>query len=150
MDSQDIIDILNRLLEAEFMALEYYRIHAEAIAQEDIAEGVRAIIPAEQSHAVNLMARIRELGGTPSRPTEEAIRAGREMGEKSKKKGTLAMLKLELEREQQAIKDYAGPVADILNDMVTLEMLEEQLFDEIRHAGWLKRKILELKERTRK
>jgi bacterioferritin (cytochrome b1) len=72
------------------------------------------------------------------------------MGEKSKKNGTLAMLKLELEREQQAIKDYAGPVADILNDMVTLEMLEEQLFDEIRHAGWLKRKILELKEGTRK
>jgi bacterioferritin (cytochrome b1) len=38
-------------------------------------------------------------------------------------------------------------VAGIVDDMVTLEMLEEPLFDEMRHAKWLKQKILELKGR---
>jgi bacterioferritin (cytochrome b1) len=148
MNAQAIIDVLNRLLEAELMALEYYRIHAEAIAEEDIAEGVRGIIPAEHSHAVNLTARIQDLGGVPVQAMGEASRRGREMGEESREKGTLGMLRLELEQEQQAIKDYATPVAEILDDMATLEILEEQLFDEMRHAKWLKQKMLELKGRT--
>jgi bacterioferritin (cytochrome b1) len=53
-----------------------------------------------------------------------------------------------MQREQQAIKDYSIPVADIIDDMITLEMLEEQLFDEMRHAKWLKQRIAEL-ERQR-
>jgi bacterioferritin (cytochrome b1) len=146
MNSQTLIQVLNRLLEAELTALEYYRIHADAIPEEEIAEGVKAIIPAEHGHAVNLTRRIRDLGGIPLQPGGEATRVGREIGERSRDGGTVAMLRLELEREQQGIKDYAGPVADILDDFVTLEMLEEQLFDEMRHAKWLKQKIRELDE----
>jgi len=148
MNPQAIVDILNRLLEAELIALEYYRIHAAAIADKDIAEGVAAILPAEQSHAVNLAARIRELGGVPVDPAEGAIQRGKEMGEKTKRQGTLEMLRFELEQEQQAIKEYATPVADIVDDMVTLEILEEQLLDEMRHAKWLKKKILEWEGRS--
>jgi bacterioferritin (cytochrome b1) len=148
MNAQAIIDILNRLLESELIALEYYRIHAAAIADKDIAEGVAAILPAEQSHAVNLAARIRELGGVPADPAESALRRGKEMGEKTKRQGTIEMLRFELEQEQKAIKEYATPVADIADDMVTLEILEEQLLDEMRHAKWLKKKILEWEGRT--
>jgi bacterioferritin (cytochrome b1) len=144
MNTQAIIHILNRLLESEFMALEYYRIHGDAISESEIAEGVKAIIPAESSHALNLSARIRELGGVAGESAEAAARRGREMGEESKKKGTLGMLRLEMEQEQNAIKDYAITVADIEDDLETLEMLEEQLLDEMRHAKWLKQKILEL------
>lgn len=144
MNSEIMIELLNRLLESELMAVEYYRIHANAIAEPEIAEGVKAIIPAEASHAANLTARIKELGGVPVAAGGEASRKGREMGEQSKLDGTAAMLKLELTQEQQAIKAYAEPVADIVQDMVTLEMLEEQLLDEMRHAKWLKQKILEL------
>jgi bacterioferritin (cytochrome b1) len=149
MNSQTLIDVLNRLLEAELNALEYYRIHADAIPEEEIAEGVRAIIPAEHGHALNLTRRIRDLGGEPVQPGGKATREGREIGEKSRAEGTMAMLKLELEREQQGIKDYAVSVADILDDFVTLEMLEEQLLDEMRHAKWLKQKIRELHDETR-
>ena len=65
MDSKAKIEILNRLLEAEIAAIEFYQIHAASIAEEDIAEGIRAIIPAEKSHAINLATRIRELSGKP-------------------------------------------------------------------------------------
>jgi bacterioferritin (cytochrome b1) len=119
-------------------------IHAACIVEEDIAEGIRAIIPAEKSHAINLTKRIRELGGEPVDPSGGAVQVGKKMGEESKKKGTMGMLRLELENEQQAIKDYANPVAEILDDIDTIEMLEEQLFDEMRHAKWLKKQILEL------
>ncbi len=148
MNSREIIDLLNRLLEAELMALEYYRIHADAIAEPEIVEGVKGIIPAEHAHAVSLTTRIYELGGEPVSPGGPASASGRQMGEASKNQGTLAMLKLELQQEQQAIKDYAAPVADITDDIETLEMLEEQLFDEMRHAKWLKQRIAELEGRT--
>jgi bacterioferritin (cytochrome b1) len=144
MDSQAKIEILNNLLEAEIAAIEYYQIHAESIAEKDIADGIRAIIPAEKSHAINLTTRIRELGGDPVDRSADAAQVGRKMGEESKKQGTMGMLRFELENEQRAIKDYAIPVAEILDDIETIEMLEEQLFDEMRHAKWLKIKILEL------
>ena len=144
MDSKTKIEILYRLLEAEIAAIEIYEIHAASIAAEDIADGIRAIIPAEKSHAINLATRIRELGGEPADHSDEAAEVGRKMGEESKQQGTMGMLRLELENEQQAIKDYATPVAEILDDMQTIEMLEEQLFDEMRHAKWLKKKILEI------
>ena len=144
MDSKAKIEILNSLLEAEIAAVEYYRIHAASIAEKDIAEGIRAIIPAEKSHAINLTKRIQELGGEPVDSSGDVVKVGKKMGEESKKKGTAGMLKLELENEQQAIKDYANTVAEIVDDFETIEMLEEQLFDEMRHAKWLKKKILEL------
>ncbi len=144
MTSNKMIDMLNRLLEMEFMAVEYYRIHANSIAEPEIAEGVRSILPAEHAHAVGLTTRISELGGIPLKPGGPASLKGRQMGESSKDKGTLAMLKLELAEEQHAIKAYSAPVADILTDIETLELLEEQLFDEMRHAKWLKQKIMEL------
>jgi bacterioferritin (cytochrome b1) len=145
MDSQEIIRVLQQLLEAEIAALEYYRIHAEAIEDAEIAEGVRAIIPAEHSHAVKLAARIRELKGAPDPVSEAAVRRGRKMGDESRQGGTLGMLRFELEQEQQAIKDYALPIAEIEDDLETLDILEEQLLDEMRHAKWLKRKILEFR-----
>ena len=148
MDAKAKIEILNRLLEAEIAAVEYYRIHADSIAENDIAEGISAIIPAEKSHAINLAARIQELGGKPIDPSGDAVRIGKQIGEDSKKQGTMGMLRMELENEQQAIKDYAVPVAEILDDIDTIEMLEEQLFDEMRHAKWLKKKILELEGKS--
>jgi rubrerythrin len=144
MDSKAKIEILNRLLEAEIAAIEIYQIHAASIAEEDIADGIRSIIPAEESHAINLATRLRELGGKPVDHSADAAGVGRKMGEESRHQGTLGMLRLELENEQQAIKDYATPVAEILDDFETIEMLEEQLFDEMRHAKWLKKKILAL------
>jgi bacterioferritin (cytochrome b1) len=141
MNAETIIHRLNRLLETELMALEYYRIHADAIQEEEIVAGVRAIIPAEHAHAVSLTTRIMELGGVPAQPGGQVSVKGKEMGEVSKKQGTSGMLKLELDGEKEAIKAYAEMVADIEGDLITLDMLEEQLFDEMRHAKWLKQII---------
>jgi bacterioferritin (cytochrome b1) len=141
MNNQDKIDLLNRLLESEFTGLECYRAHASAISESEIAECIRSIIPVEHAHAVSLTTRISELGGNPARPGGPASVQGRELAAASKQQGTQAMLKVELELEQQAIKEYAEAVADIVDDMITVDMLEEQLLDEMRHAKWLKQQI---------
>ena len=67
---------------------------------------------------------------------------GRELAAMSRQQGTQAMLKVELGLEQEAIKEYAQAVADIVDDPVTVEMLEEQLLDEMQHAKWLKQQII--------
>jgi bacterioferritin (cytochrome b1) len=146
MTAATVVDLLNELLEDELTAVEYYRIHAEAIPDQEIAQGVNAILPVEQGHAVGLTTRIAELGGEPVRLGGPASERGRRMGEESRDKGLLAMLRLELAQEKAAIKAYAAAVAEVDTDMVTLEMLEEQLLDEMRHARWLKMKIMESTE----
>ncbi len=55
------------------------------------------------------------------------------------------MLRLELAEEQQAIKDYATQIAEIMEDEDTLDLLEEHLADEIQHARWLKAQIAALR-----
>jgi len=145
MNREAVIQALNRLLDAEFMALEYYRVHADALADDDIASAVRAIIPVEDAHAVTLATRISELGGTPMLPGSEASEKGRQMAETSMREGTRAMLRLELRGEQEAIKSYAEALADVEEDMITVDLLEEQLLDEMRHARWLKQTLLRLK-----
>jgi bacterioferritin (cytochrome b1) len=142
MNTQDKIDLLNRLLESEFTGLECYRTHASAIPESEIAEGIRAIIPVEHAHAVALTTRISELGGNTAKPGGPPSVRGQELAAASKQQGTLAMLKVELTLEQDAIKEYAAAVADIEDDAITVEMLEEQLLDEMRHAKWLKQQLI--------
>jgi rubrerythrin len=145
MDRTQIIKALDEDLRAELSAVEIYTAHAEAIPQDSIAEGVRAILAVEQRHARDLTARIRALGGTPSEPGGVETIAGRSAGATSMHASTVEMLHLELAEEQQAIKDYATQVAEIMDDEETLDLLEGHLVEEIQHARWFKAQIAALR-----
>mgnify|MGYP001067270267 FL=1 len=146
MDQAQIIDALNKDLRAELSAVEVYAAHAEAIPKESIAEGVRAILAVEQRHARDLVSRIRALGGTPVESGGVETVVGRSAGATSAQATTVEMLQLELAEEQQAIKDYAAQIAEIMDDEETLDMLEEHLVDEIQHSRWLKAQIAVLRQ----
>ncbi len=141
LTKEQIIEALNHDLVAEFSAIEMYGAHAEAIAEDAIVQGVRAILSVEKGHAQELAKRIEELGGEPARPGGAATVAGRAVGAAGAQASTIEMLKLELGEEQQAIKDYSAQVADIVDDDETTTLLEEHLHDEIEHARWLKAQI---------
>lgn len=141
MDRAQIIEALNKDLRAELSAVEIYAAHAEIIPQDVIAQGVRAILEVEQRHARDLAARIKVLGGTPAGAGGVETVAGRSIGAATAQATTVDMLRLELAEEQQAIKDYAAQIADILDDDETVELLEEHLADEMEHARWLKVEI---------
>jgi len=144
MDRIQIIEALNKDLRAELSAVEVYAAHAQVIPEAGIAEGVRAILAVEQRHACDLTARIRALGGTPAEPGGRETVVGRAAGATSAQASTADMLRLELAEEQQAIKDYAAQIADIMDDDETLDVLEEHLIDEMQHARWLKAQIAAL------
>jgi bacterioferritin (cytochrome b1) len=144
MDRSEILIALDNDLCAELSAVELYAAHAQAIPQDIIAQGVRAILAVEQRHARDLAARIRALGGTPPEPGQAETLLGRAVGASSASSSMVEMLRLELAEEQQAIKDYAAQIADIMSDEDTLDLLEEHLQDEMQHARWLKAQIAAL------
>ena len=141
MDRTEIIEALNKDLRAELSAVELYAAHALTIPEDRIAQGVRAILAVEQRHACDLTARIRALGGTPAEPGGHETVIGRAAGAHA---STVNALRLELAEEQQAIRDYAAQIADIMDDDETVVMIEEHLIDEMQHARWLKAQILAL------
>jgi bacterioferritin (cytochrome b1) len=144
MEKGEIINSLNNDLRAELSAVEIYSAHAEAIQEDAIAQGVKAILEVERGHAEELTQRIEELGGLPAKSGERDTRMGKSLGASSKQGSTLEMLRFELSEEQQAIKDYSVEIADIIYDTTTIAMLRKHLMDEIDHADWLKAKIVEL------
>ena len=144
MNREQIIEALNDNLRAELSAVEMYAAHAKAIPEDAIAGGVRAIMAVEHRHARDLAARIRALGGTPTEPGGAETVVGRAAGATTAQASTVEMLRLELAEEQQAIKDYAAEIAEIMDDDETLDMLEEHLNDEIQHARWMKAQIAAL------
>jgi bacterioferritin (cytochrome b1) len=144
MEKGEIINSLNRNLRAELSAVEIYSAHAEAIKEDEIAQGVKAILEVERGHAEKLTKRIEELGGLPAQPGEKDTRIGKALGITSSQASTQEMLKFELSEEQQAIKDYSFQIAYIMDDTSTIAMLKKNLMDEIDHADWLKSKIVEL------
>jgi bacterioferritin (cytochrome b1) len=147
LSREQIIKALNHDLIAELSAVEMYGAHAEAIAEDAIVQGVRAILSVEESHAQELTKRIKELGGQPAQPGGAATVAGRAVGAASAQANTIEMLKLELGEEQQAIKDYSTQIAEIVDDDETVTLLEEHLQDEMEHARWLKAQVRTLEKR---
>lgn len=146
MNRTQIIEALNKDLRAELSAVEMYAAHAQAIAQDIIAQGVRAIMYVERRHARDLTARVKALGGVPVEPGGAEAAVGRAVGAASAQAATVVMLRLELDEEKQAIKDYAAQIAEIMDDEETLDLLEENLADEIQHARWLKAQIVALSQ----
>ncbi len=135
---------LNDNLSAELSAVEMYSAHASAIPEASIAGGVRAIMQVEQRHARDLAERIRALGGTAAEPGGAQTVVGRAAGVATAQASTAEMLRLELAEEQQAIKDYAAEIAEIMDDEQTLDMLQEHLNDEIEHSRWMKAQLAAL------
>ena len=144
MTRQEIIAALNNALNAELGAIEMYTAHARAIQEPGIAQAVQAIRDVERGHARALAERVRALGGEPVLPGGAATVAGRAAGAVTAQMGTADMLRLELAEEQKAILDYAEAIANVMDDEMTLDLLEENLLDEIRHSRWMKARILEL------
>jgi bacterioferritin (cytochrome b1) len=141
MNREQIIEALDQNLRAELSAVEMYGAHAKVIPEDIVAQGVRAIMAVEQRHARDLAARIKALGGTPTAPGGAETVVGRAAGAATGQASTIEMLRLELAEEQQAIKDYAAEIAEIMEDEETLDMLEEHLVDEIQHSRWMKAQI---------
>ena len=147
MTQKEIIRTLQKALQAEISAIEMYTAHSKIIQDSGIVQAVQSIRDVEKGHAKALAKRIRTLNEAPVSQSEAATIASRALG--STQVNTIDMLRLELAEEQNAIVDYANAIARIMEDETTLDLLEENLLDEIRHARWLKSQICILDKITK-
>jgi bacterioferritin (cytochrome b1) len=138
LTAEEILAGLNTALIAERQAVADYDARAQACREAAIREALETLRDVEQEHALRLTSRIIALDGTPvsevpgPKPGGEALPEG---------------LTLDLQGEQWAIVEYARLVAGILRDEETAELVTELLFDEIRHAAWLKATLHDLEGR---
>ena len=68
LSKEQILEALNHDLVAELSAVEIYRAHADAIAEDAIVQGVRSILSVEEERAEELTKRTKDLGGEPAQP----------------------------------------------------------------------------------
>lgn len=134
----EILSLLNEALLAERQAVADYHAHAQASEDLDIQEALETLRDVEREHGLRLALRITALGG---RPTSQEV-SPRALG------ATLAdWLAQDLVGEQWAITEYARLVAYVMEDEETVELMAELLYDEIRHADWLKSTLHALQAR---
>jgi len=139
LDANEILDGLMKALQAEHQAVTDYNAHAQACARPDIQDALETLRDVEREHALRLALRIVALGGSPPSETLEPQSAGDALAE---------WLAQDLTGEQWAIVEYARLVAGIVDDAETAEMMAELLFDEIRHATWLKSALRNLQAKV--
>jgi bacterioferritin (cytochrome b1) len=129
LTADEILAALSVALEAEEQAAADYHAHSQASDQAPIREALETLRDVEREHALRLALRITALGSRPASLAPKDRLAG----------GTVAdWLAHDLEGEQWAIVEYARLVAGTVDDDETAELMAELLWDEIRHARWLK------------
>ena len=129
LTADEILEGLSAALGAEEQAAADYHAHAQASDQTSIREALETLRDVEREHALRLALRITALGRRPSSSAPKARPVG----------DTLAdWLAHDLQGEQWAIVEYARLIAGTVDDAETAELMAELLWDEIRHARWLK------------
>lgn len=125
----EILAGLTAALEAEEQAVADYHAHAQTASQTSLREALETLRDVERDHARRLALRITALGGRPVSLAPKSQPAG----------DTLAdWLAVDLQGEQWAIVEYARLVAGTVDDDETAGLMAELLWDEIKHARWLK------------
>lgn len=129
LTTDEILAGLRAALRAEEQAAADYHAHAQASDQTSVREALETLRDVEQEHALRLAQRIAALGSRPASPALKAGPAGDTL---------VDWLAHDLQGEQWAIVEYARLVAGTVDDDETAELMAELLWDEIRHARWLK------------
>jgi bacterioferritin (cytochrome b1) len=135
LSADEILDDLNKALQAERQAVADYHVHARGCEHVEIREALETLRDVEREHALRLTLRITALEGSPASEPTESQPVGESLAD---------WLTRDLVGEQWAIVEYARLVAGITDDDETAELMVELLADEIRHAGWLKSTLREL------
>jgi bacterioferritin (cytochrome b1) len=138
LTADEIIAALNLALLAEYQAVADYDAHAQATDQPEVRRALETLCDVEREHSMRLLARISALGGTAVDQVVEPQPLGDTLA---------AWLAQDLQGEQWAIVEYARLVAGIVDDDETVDLMAELLFDEIRHATWLKSALQSLQVR---
>jgi bacterioferritin len=138
----EVIDVLNKMLEEELLALNQYMLHAEM--QENwgylrLAKEIRKLSIVEMKHAEALMERILFLEGMPNLSDFPKLNIGKDVKQQ---------LQNDLALEESAVGAYNKAIAALrkAGDHGSAELLKKLLLDEEAHEDWLETQVSIIKD----
>lgn len=126
---EEIIERLNTLYISERQSVVDYDAHMMAIDDLSLRLGLEMMRDRAQDHALQLAARIRELGGEPS---------GRLVGVQPAGSTPVRMLAFDLSEKQRRAGQYLELLMGIIEDAKTAKLVTQLLLEELQHLQWLK------------
>lgn len=139
--AKELIESLNENLACEVTAVGQYSVHAEMCevwGYDELAEDFMKNARAEMKHIANLVHRILELEGDVEIKMK-TVKIGKNVKE---------MMELQIEAEEDAIKDYNEAIilAHDLKDNGTNHILKKHSEDEEEHLAYLKSQQTQIKQ----
>lgn len=138
--SEEIIARLNALYVSERQSVVDYDAHMMAIDDLSLRLGLEMMRDRAQDHALQLAARIRELGGEPS---------GRLVGVQPAGSTPARMLAFDLSEKQRRAGQYLELLMGIIEDTKTAKLVAQLLLEELQHLQWLKSAWLAARQKAR-
>jgi bacterioferritin len=142
MSDKKIIRALNAVVKVEAMAVQIYRAQMWRFrGEQEIAERLIHATANERDHFDDLVSRVRDLGGTPSRLSPLFAVAGWIIGFLPTLAGKVPALKLDILVEERAVRDYQGFLNSVNFDDESRALMEKNMADEEEHIRAWKESI---------
>jgi bacterioferritin len=138
MDVKKLIDMLNKALADEWLAVYQYWIGAKVVKgsmKGQVEAELNEHMEEEMKHANMLAERILQLGGTPLISPEEIMKKATCKYKAPKDENVGAILKQNIQGEQCAILTYKKILDEVKkgDDPITFNMIRKILEDEVEH-----------------
>lgn len=137
---EEIISRLNTLYISERQSVVDYDAHMMAIDDLSLRLGLEMLRDRAQDHAVQLAARIRELGEEPS---------SRLVGVQPAGSTPARMLTFDLAEKQRRAQQYLELLLGIIEDGRTAKLVAQLLLEELHHLQWLKSAWLAVRQQAK-
>jgi bacterioferritin len=142
MQDKKVIRALNAVVKVEAMAIQIYRAQMWRFrGKQEIAQKLVHATDNERKHFDDLVSRVRDLGGTPSRLSPLFAVAGWIMGFLPAVVGKVPALRVDILVEERAVKDYQGFLNRVDFDDESRELMERNMADEKEHIRTWKESI---------
>ena len=148
LNKEQIIEILQKFLNAEIAGRDLYLQQSKNINDPSLIQTLKSFASTESGHIINIRDKITELGGKPHSISEVSnIQKG--LSDASYQvSAPLDMLRIDLKIEETAINDYTA-ATEIIEDEGVKTLIENNLAEEIHHSLHLSKKINEVLEKSR-
>ncbi|KJS78771.1 MAG: cytochrome B [Desulfotomaculum sp. BICA1-6] len=142
---KELIAKLNWFYSLELNQVDLYTAQAHAMEDIYLAKTLARIAAIEQQHVDNMAAEIKRRGAEPTRLGDViSPLLGKTAGFLSGLAGPKAILKLDINLEEKAMKDYKDLIVRVGNDGHLFDVLWDNLIDEDIHTAWFANKLREL------
>ncbi len=144
MKEKELIAKLNWFYSLELNQVDFYMAQARFMEDIYLTKTLTRVAGIEQQHVDNIAAQIKELGSKPTKIGDViSPLLGKTAGFLSGALGLRAVLKIGINLEEKAMKDYKDLIIRVSDEHLS-NTLWDNLIDEDLHTAWFANKLKEL------